>query len=129
MKKVELFADAECWEFKWQHPEEFASYGCGPGGIGDFLVPDTVYGLSIRDACRVHDWGYRHCKNASEDDRARHDRILKNNSQRIVDFHTKNWLLKKLRYRRVLTYYYMVKNFGSTAYWSERNKSSEIQEV
>lgn len=127
--KCELFADAECWIFKRDFPDEFASYGCGPGGLGDFLVPDTVWFLSIRDACRVHDWGYRHCKDASEDDRARHDRILKNNGQRIVDFHTESKFLKKLRYRRVLTYYKMVRSFGSPAYWSERNSSDEMQSV
>ena len=119
--KADLFADAECWEFKWSHPTEFESYGCGPGGVGDFLVPDTVWGLSIRDACRVHDWGYRHAKDSCEDDRKRHDRILKNNSQRIVDANTKYSWLKKLRYRRVLTYYRMVRNFGGPAYWEERN--------
>ena len=129
MKELSLYADAECWEFKWAHPEEFASYGCGPGGIGDFFVPDTVWFLSIRDACRIHDWGYRHCEEASEEDRARHDRILKNNAERIVDFYTKSKKLKKLRYRRVLTYYQMVKNFGSKAYWSERNSFDNFKVV
>jgi hypothetical protein len=127
--KLELFADAACWEFKWAHIDEFMSYGCGPGGFGDFLVPDTVWGLSIRDACRIHDWGYRHCEGASEEERAKHDRILKNNSLRIVDYHTKWSLLKRLRYIRVETYYKMVRAFGAPAYWSERNKYSEIQEV
>ena len=127
--KLELFADADCWDFKRDFVDEFESYGCGPGGLGDFLVPDTVWGLSIRDACRVHDWGYRHCKDASEDDRARHDRILRNNSQRIVDANTKFKVLKRLRYIRVNTYYKMVRAFGSTAYWSERNKPQEMQPV
>ena len=126
---TELYADVVCWEFKRDFPEEFAGYGCGPGGIGDFLVPDTVYGLSIRPACQVHDHGYRHGKDASEEDRARHDRILKNNSLRIVDDHTKWWILKRLRYHRVEKYYIMVRAFGGPAYWSERNKAEEIQEV
>ena len=119
--KAELFADAECWEFKAKFPGEYANYGCGPGGVGDFLVPDTVWGLSIRDACRIHDWGYRHCEEASEEDRKRHDRILRNNSQRIVSAGTKWQWLKKLRYRRVLTYYQMVRGLGGPAYWNERN--------
>jgi hypothetical protein len=129
MKKVDLFADADCWEFKWAHLDEFNSYGCGPGGIGDFLVPDTVYGLSIREACKIHDWGYRHCINASEVDRARHDRILHNNSQRIVIAGTDWRWMKALRLRRCLTYYQMVCNFGANAYWEERNKDQNMREV
>ncbi len=129
MKKVDLYADADCWDFKDMLPDEFNSYGCGPGGIGDFFVPDTVYGLSIREACRIHDWGYRHCKDGSEDDRARHDRILRNNSQRIVEAGTTWGWVKALRMRRVLTYYQMVRNFGSNAYWSERNVPDDLQEV
>jgi hypothetical protein len=119
--KTDLFADAACWEFKQQHPDAFDSYGCGPGGVGDFLVPDTVWGLSIRGACRVHDWGYRHAEDESEDDRNRHDRILRNNAQRIVEANTKWGWLKTLRRRRVLTYYKMVDSFGGPAYWNERN--------
>ena len=117
----DLYANAECWEFKWMHPEEFESYGCGPGGIGDFFVPDTVWGLSIRDACRIHDWHYRHCEEASEEDRKRADRILRNNAQRIVDASTKWRWVKRLRYTRIKTYYKMVRAFGGPAYWNERN--------
>jgi hypothetical protein len=126
---TELFADEKCWWFKDHYPDEFEAYGCGPGGIGDFLVPDTVYGLSIRDACRVHDWGYRHCQINSEEDRKRHDRILKNNSLRIVDDHTEWRWVRWLRYQRVEKYYVMVRAFGSRAYWSERNKDAEMQKV
>ena len=126
---TKLYAPAECWIFKGKYPDEFASYGCGPGGIGDFLVPDTVYGLSIRDACRVHDFGYRHSLGNSEEDRAMHDRILKNNSLRIVDDHADWKWVKWLRYQRVEKYYLAVRAFGSRAYWSERNKPEEIQEV
>ena len=130
MKTLRLFADPECWEFKKKFPDEFESYGCGPGGEGDFLIPDTVYiTVSIRDACRIHDWGYRHGPGASEDDRKRHDQILKNNALRIVDNKT-NWrLMRWLRYRRVQTYYTMVRKFGSPAYWEDRNKDDEVKSV
>ena len=125
--KIKLFADYGCWEFKKKFPDEFKSYGCGPGGVGDFLVPDTVYGLSIRDACRIHDWAYRHSLGDSDEDRKRHDRILMNNSLRIVDAGTKFWIIKKLRYRRCKTYYQMVRAFGGPAYWSERNSDRSME--
>ena len=113
-----LIADAECWEFIKKFPEEFETYGCGPGGIGDLLIPDTMWGLSVRDACRIHDWGYRHCEEASEEDRARHDWMLRENAMTLVNEGAK-WL-RSLRRKRVETYYSMVRKFGSSAYWSER---------
>ena len=42
-----LFADPDCWKFKEKFSDEFQSYGCGPGGVGDFLVPDTGQGLGL----------------------------------------------------------------------------------
>ncbi len=32
--------------------------GCGPGKLGDYLVPDNLFGESIFLACRIHDWMY-----------------------------------------------------------------------
>lgn len=33
--------------------------GCGPGeGWKNVIVPDTIYGISITEACDVHDWMY-----------------------------------------------------------------------
>jgi hypothetical protein len=121
MKTPRLYADPDCWAFQLQFPDEFASYGCGPGGVGDYLVPDTIHGLRVQNACRIHDWGYRHADAASEDDRKRHDVIFRFNLIRIVDFYTTSKLMKRLRYRRVKTYYDMVRIFGGPAYWEERN--------
>ena len=30
--------------------------GCGSKGLGGWLVPDTLYGLSVTEACNIHDW-------------------------------------------------------------------------
>ena len=33
----------------WKLPQEkIDSYGCGPGKIGDWLVPDTIWGENIQ---------------------------------------------------------------------------------
>ena len=45
----------------WNTDEETLAMeigGCGPGKFGDRIVPDTVYGLSIKPACAIHDWEY-----------------------------------------------------------------------
>jgi hypothetical protein len=118
---MNLFADPECWEFKKRHPKDFESFGCGPGGLGDLLVPDTVYFLSIRPACRIHDWYYRFFPGNSEDDRKRADRIFLNNMLRIVDFHTNFKVLRWLRKRRCNKYYFAVRAFGGPSFWADRN--------
>ena len=40
----------ECKEFIRSNFEEFLTFGCGPGGLGDALIPDTIYNLSIKNA-------------------------------------------------------------------------------
>jgi hypothetical protein len=126
---MKLFVPFDCQKFIEEHPDEFKTYGCGPGGIGDYLVPDTVWGLSIRQACRIHDWAYRHANDASEEARKQHDKILSYNSMRIVIARTTNHTLFVLRRRRVKTYYQMVRAFGGRAYWDEnRNKTHEMMD-
>jgi len=115
--KYKLYAPNECLEFQLSHPEEFESFGCGPGSIGDYLVPDTVWFLSIKKACQIHDWYYRLWKGT---DRKEADKVFSNNMQRIVRNHTKyKWLLK-LRLRRCNLYYQMVRKRGGPAFWNER---------
>jgi len=129
MSKVELFAHQQVWSFAENFPDEFASYGCGPGGWGDRLVPDTVYGLSIKPACQIHDTYYRHWPDSSEQARNMIDRIFKNNMIRIVDYYTSVGWLRWLRRRRCIKYYKMVKNFGGPAFYGERNEDNQMQEV
>ncbi len=129
VQPVKLFAHATIWRFKEAFPDEFDSYGCGPGGLGDFFVPDTVYGLSIKPACQIHDTYYRHWPDASEEARQMIDRIFKNNMIRIVDHFTSPGLLRWLRRRRCLKYYLMVKRFGGPAFWEERNEDNQLQTI
>lgn len=93
------------------------TWGCGPGGIGDWFVPDTVYGLSVKRACKRHDYRYRFREDKNEDTRASDDLEFFWNMQRIVDFYTKNWLLRRLRFTRCRTMYWFVRKFGKGAYY------------
>ena len=121
LDEVKLFAEAGCWNFVSDNQLTFESYGCGPGGFGDILVPDTVWFLSIKNSCRIHDWYYRHSEGASEALRISADRIMKNNAIRIVRHHTVNATLTRWRLSRVKFYYDMIHNFGAGAYWESRN--------
>lgn len=99
--------------------------GCGAGeGWGDKLVPDTIYGLSMLDACKIHDWMY--AKGKTQEDKEEADRVFLNNMLRIIDYHTLNSWLKWLRKRRAYKYYDSVDHFGGPAFWNEKNKPAEL---
>ena len=42
--KLKLFAPIEYWRLKKEDPETLSMLvgGCGPGGFGDHIVPDTL---------------------------------------------------------------------------------------
>lgn len=99
--------------------------GCGPGGWKFDLVPDTIYGLSVTDACNIHDWMYHFGKTIEDKDRA--DRSFLNNMVRLVNGRSAdNWfvrnILKPMRLRRVKIYYEAVSHFGGPVFWQGKQK-------
>jgi hypothetical protein len=104
-----LAAPESFWDFAGQDMSA-AVNGCGPGGIGDSLVPDTVYLLSIKAACKIHDWMYTIYNDEFGFELA--NQIFLDNMIRINNAATKNRLLKYLRSRRILKYYLAVRYFG-----------------
>jgi len=101
--------------------------GCGPGGIGDYFVPDTMYGLNIKRACMIHDWMYHY--GVSEPDKELSDSIFLNNMIRIIRANTKSLFLKMLRLKRARTYYSSVKYFGGPAFWDSKNEPGTMAEI
>ena len=96
----------------WRYLEDDQSAavnGCGPKHLGDFLVPDTVWGLSVKPACKIHDWMYTVYN--SEAGFKLSNTIFLDNMLRI-NASTKNVLLRYLRTRRIMKYYRMVNTFG-----------------
>lgn len=89
--------------------------GCGTAGWKGELIPDTVYGLSIADACNIHDWMY--AKGITEDDRGEADATFLANMLAIVEQAAKAsvvaWLMAPFRRRRCLLYFEAVRQFGS----------------
>ena len=126
---MKLYAHPECWKFIKEHYEDFMSFGCGPGGVGDILVPDTVYGLDISLACKIHDWYYRFYPDNTEEGRLLADSIFKNNMLRIVRDRSKSRILRWLRVRRCRVYYGMVRFMGGPAFYDERNAEDEFKDV
>lgn len=88
--------------------------GCGDGWR-DKLVPDTMYGLSVKPACEIHDWEYHFGKTNEDKDRA--DRRFLNNLLRLIEWRSANVVMRALRNRRALKYYEAVRQFGGPAFW------------
>lgn len=121
---MKLYADPGYWEVSKETRE---SWGCGPGGFGDYFVPDTAWGLSIKPACMIHDWYYRCWPIPDESQREVADRIFLNNMLRIIMAAGGRRFLIKLRIKRAHTYFQMVRKFGGPAWWEERNNDKEYQ--
>ncbi len=116
----------ECEDFKRNHPDEWKSFGCGPGGAGDFIVPDTMWGLSVRPACRGHDFEYRFCHDRSRSARKSADKRLLKNCLIIVNEKSVRWQYKKMRKIRCHTYYYMVRWFGGGSWKLENSPELKL---
>jgi len=123
---MKLFAPKEYWEMSKEAIDEITG-GCGPGGLGDKLVPDTIYGLSIFAACRIHDFMWHF--GVTQEDKDIADRVFKNNMIRIIEAKTKYKIIKWLRIRRANTYYKAVSVFGDGAYWNDKNSEDEFRDV
>jgi hypothetical protein len=131
MKKrcdVTLYAPKSFWEADPAYVDKLTN-GCGPGGFGDKLVPDTLYGLSVFHACRIHDWYYGPEMPGSFDCKAEADRVFLNNMVRIVKAKTRIKILLKLRLIRARTYYQAVKHFGGDAFWKNKNGADETRTI
>jgi hypothetical protein len=60
--------------------------GCGPGGVGDWLVPDSIWGLNIKPACFIHD--YMYAVGETEEDKRWADQVFLSNMLQMVDSET-----------------------------------------
>lgn len=123
---MKLFAPEGFWVLTDEAKEEISN-GCGPKGSIGFLVPDTIYGLSVTPCCDIHDYMYH--IGSKESDRIDADDVFLNNMVRMVTAETKYIWLLKLRLRRVRIYYGAVKRFGGPAFWDAKNEDGQFKEV
>lgn len=101
--------------------------GCGPGGWKFDIIPDTVLGLSIKEACNIHDWDYT--VGLTEQDKEAADKRFRRNCTALVNNATGFWarVLRRHRHLRVDEYYTAVRLFGDAAFWA--NKKPHPMEV
>lgn len=116
-KSTGLLAPLEYWAVPPEDMHLHVSGRCGPGkGLGDKLVPETVWGLSITKACEIHDFMYEFGPKTKEYKEAA-DRVFLVNMLTIIDRKTKWEAVRFLRRRRAYKYYDAVAMLGDRAFY------------
>jgi hypothetical protein len=99
--------------------------GCGPQGWKVDLVPDSVYGCYIGEACYIHDLQYDEGQTIKDKNEA--DRTLRNNIIRLIRARTTTWAAKrfllKFRLAAAQVYYEAVQHFAGPAFWDKNKKA------
>lgn len=91
--------------------------GAGPAGAG-WVVPDTLWGLSITASANIHDWDYAFGREQGLTRQEVDKRFLRNMYAQIDrDAGWANKLLKPLRQLRARSYYRAVAATGSL-FWA-----------
>jgi len=92
--------------------------GCGAanGGWKNKLIPETIYGLNIKECCQIHDFMYFF--GVSKYGKILADKVFLTNMYRLIA--DGNYWLRFLRRRRAKKYYLAVKFFGKKAYMSNK---------
>jgi len=90
--------------------------GCGLSGWKGDLVPETIYGLNISEACNIHDWDYHFGKTIEDKHRA--DNVFLDNMLILIE-QAGGWK-KWFRRWRAMTYYSAVRDFGHDAFMSNK---------
>ena len=129
-KQSYLWAPKEYWELTEEQLRDLIGEGgCGPGGVGDYLVPDKLYGvINVKPACEIHD--YMYAVGVVEEDKDEADEIFLQNMKQIVLWETAGWHQDRKRqatvreecFRQAENYHYMVVTFGGPSFWANKNK-------
>lgn len=119
MKEGLLYAPLEYWNLDPIIKEELCN-GCGAkNGIN---VPDTLYGLSVEEACNIHDFMYKF--GITKFDKIFADAMFLYNVCSIVINNSGKWLLG-LRLARASKYFIAVALWGDKAYWVDKKLSDK----
>ena len=98
-------------------PADYKSNGCGSGWLAK-LIPNTIYGISVREACRRHDWSYEVGKTQKDKDLGDVQFLL--NLLTIINNVDKWYYPTKLARLRATDYYSAVVDHGYDAFWNDK---------
>jgi hypothetical protein len=92
--------------------------GCGPRSWKFDIVPDTIYGLSIKEVCNIHDYMYH--IGTTQQDKWFADALFLLNGCLLIMNVSANAIMKTLRVSRMAKYYLAVALAGNAAFATGR---------
>lgn len=104
--------------------EELKNICNGCGAKGGIKVPDTMWGLNIKECCKIHDWMFAEGKTYADFLFANAVFIM---NLAIVIVSKSNKFLAPLRLARATKYFIAVQTLGSDAFWVDKNKNNELE--
>ena len=114
-----MLSSPEIWKRLPQSARECVAGGCGPGGLGDWLVMDTLFGLSTYDACQIHDFMWS--IGETDMDRQIADKTFLENMKVLIRAANSGFILEALRTSKAYSYYWAVSSpIGKYLYWKDR---------
>jgi len=117
---MKLRACKEWYDLTPEQKKEICN-GCGPASAMIDLVPDTIYGLKICEACDRHDCAYHFGKTIKDKHKADMQFLV----NLLILVNRGNFWLRFLRRRRALKYYEAVREGGDKAFWSGKESKGE----
>lgn len=93
--------------------------GCGGQGLTSSIVPDSLFGLNINEACNIHDHMYEQGINKIDS-----DNTFLNNMITLVNQDSSSNILKNLRKAKAYLYFLGVKVFGNIFFKSKNKRES-----
>ena len=124
-KEAALYAPPDYYLLSPEQKKKICN-GCGPKNpkyFGGHIIPDNIWGLSITEACNIHDYMYYMGESLVDKNEA--DRLFLDNMLRIIDSVEHPWWLRWLRWLRQKSawrYYEVVSNLGDIAFWRASEK-------
>lgn len=92
---------------------------CGSSKIQDLVIPDSFYGCSIVEACKIHDYMYE-VGDTIEHKRLA-DRVFYWNMMILVRRYSKCPFTNFFRFKLAKIYYEAVDEFGDDAFWEGKD--------
>lgn len=111
MKKniSQLYAPSEYWKASNRQKIDIVN-GCGPRGWLQWKKLNHFFGLSVQEACNIHDWMY-HFGTTKKDKSFADERFYKNMNY-LIEKNTQSKVLQFLRFVQAFLYYILTKYFG-----------------
>jgi len=119
---MKLYAPNEYWRAS-QKKRDAVSNGCGSKLDLSRFIPNTMYGLCIKDACDIHDWQYKFGKTRGDKMFADATFLL---NLCVIILTKSGWFLKVPRLLRATKYFVAVIAKGDKSFYHDKPRNEEM---